>query len=194
MIVASYQLPTTQVKVPRSIRLVAIMLLQSVLSIALAVFSTCATAAPTEVSTKLGSKHNLYLVTCKRRSGWPDCPLIILCSRQESEYTAVAYYANGPVESNRNSNPTQISTVSEPAQPWEGGQRVAKLGRVGEFSSAIDADGAALEKGEIAGSAKLDDEDFVCFSDGETSIAVRDGLGDIEYTCSADYWCPSIQV
>jgi len=170
------------------------MLLQSVLSIALALFSTCATAAPTDAA-MLGSKHNLYLVTCTKRSGWADCPLIIICPRQQqSKYTAVAYYANGPVESNRNSNPSQISTVSQPAQPWEGTQRTAKLGRIGDFSSDIEAGAAGKEKGQIAGSARLGSEEFVCFTDGQTSIAVEDDLGDVEYTCSADYWCPSIQV
>lgn len=170
------------------------MFLHTVLSIALVGLATCAAAAPTDVSAKLGSKHNLYLVTCKKRSGWSDCPLIIICPRQQSEYTAVAYYANGPVESNRNTNPTQISTVSQPKQPWEGTQRAARLGRAGEFSSDIDAGAATLAKGQIAGTAKLGSEEFVCFSDGETSISVRDELGDVEYTCSADYWCPSIQV
>jgi hypothetical protein len=169
------------------------MLLQSVLSIALVLFSAGATAAPTNAA-KLGSKHNLYLVTCKRRSEFPDCPLIILCPRQQSTYTAVAYYADGPVESSRNSNPTEITTVSQPAQPWEGTQRVAKLGRVGDFSSDIEAGAEDLEKGQIAGSAKLGSEEFVCFTDRETSVVVRDFLGDPEYSCSADYWCPSIQV
>jgi hypothetical protein len=165
---------------------------QSILSLALIFLTTYATAAPTDAA-KIGSKHNLYLATCTKRSG---CPLIILCPRQrQTSYTAVAYYANGPIESSgRNSNPTEIATVSESAAPWEGTQRTARLGRVGQFSSNIDAGAGALEEGQIAGSAKLGDEDFVCFTDGATSIVVRDFLGDPEYTCTADYWCPSIQV
>lgn len=174
---------------------IAIMLFQSTLSLVLVALSTAVAAAPVDVIAQ-GSKHNLYLVTCTRRSSnLPGCPLIIICPRQQTtKYTAVAYYANGPIESNRNVNPTQIATVAEPAAPWEGTQRVAKLGRAGDFSGNIDQTAAGISKGQIAGSAKLASEDFVCFKDGATSFTVRDELDDPKYSCTADYWCPSIQV
>lgn len=153
--------------------------------------------APVE-AIQLGSKHTLYLTTCTRQSIIPDCPLIILCARQQrSSYKAVAYYANGPIESNRNTYPTQMTTVSQNGEPWEGEQRTASIGRVGQFSSTIDTSGGSLKKGEIAGLAKLGEEEFVCFRNGVTSIPVRDGF-DLDLlgrtVCTADYWCPSIQM
>jgi hypothetical protein len=163
-------------------------------SLVLFLLSTTALSAPLD-TIQMGSKHNLYLATCTRRSSVPDCPLIILCARQQqTTYTAVAYYANGPIESNRNTNPTQISTVSQPPQPWEGTPRSARVGRVGTFESNIDAGAATLEKSQIAGSAKLGDEEFVCFKDGATKFTVRDELDDPTASCQADYWCPSISV
>lgn len=169
------------------------MLLQSTLSLALAIFSTVAVSAPVE-ALQMGSKHNLYLVTCTKRARESDCPLIILCGTEQVSYTAVAYYANGPIEANRNTDPTQISTVSQPVQPWEGTPRTAKINRVGDFSSNIDSAAAGIANGQIAGSAKLSEEEFVCFKDGETSFTVRNDLGIQQYSCSADYWCPSIQI
>lgn len=164
-------------------------------SLTLSLLFCMATAVPID-SIQMGSKHTLYLATCTRRtSPIPDCPLIIICPAQAVvTYTAVAYFAGGPIESSRNSNPTQIATVSEPVQPWEGTQRVAKLGRNSDFSSNINAGAEGLEKGQIAGEAKMDTEDFVCFRDGETSFAARNDIGIEQYSCTADYWCPSIQV
>ncbi|KAF2272541.1 uncharacterized protein EI97DRAFT_436784 [Westerdykella ornata] len=165
------------------------MLLHQALGVVLAAIAMNAIAAP------MGSKHNLYLATCSKQTIIPDCPLIILCPRQRAAtYTAVAYYANGPIESNRNKNPTQIATVSNPAAPWEGTQRVAKLGRAGDFASNIDAGARNLAKSAIAGEAKLGTEEFVCFKDGESAFTVRDELDIPEYSCKADYWCASIQV
>jgi hypothetical protein len=171
--------------------------LSTTVTFALALFSGVAFSSP--VSTvQQGSKHTLYLSTCTRRGlgdSDGDCDLLILCPRQRSStYSAVAYYANGGIDSGsqRNKNPTQIATVE--TSPWEGSTPKAKLGRAGEFSSYIDAGAKAFAKGEIAGSAKLGDEGFVCFKDGVTKITGRDELGDPEYSCVTDYWCPSIQV
>lgn len=102
-------------------------------------------------------------------------------------YTAVAYYANGQ----SNGNPTEIATVSDPAQSWEGTLRVANL-RTSAFSSNINADAAGLEKSAMAGQAKLGTEDFVCFKDGETAFTARDGLQ--QASCTANYWCASLSV
>jgi hypothetical protein len=176
------------------------MLLQTALSIAL-VFATSALAVPVD-AVQQGSKHNLYLVTCaKRAASPPGCFLGIICPQQKRQavtyYTAVAYYANGAIDSGtvgRNTNPTSLTTVSDPSQPWEGTQRVAKLGRTGDFSSNIDAGAKTVAKGQLAGDAKLASEDFVCFRDGQTKVTTRDELGDTTASCTADYWCPSIQV
>ncbi|KAF2746567.1 hypothetical protein M011DRAFT_387057, partial [Sporormia fimetaria CBS 119925] len=153
---------------------------------------TLTTSAPL-ASAQMGSKHNLYLVTCTRE---PDCLLGILCAPQRTPvtYTAVAYYANGPIESNRNQNPTSITTVSQPRAPWEGSARTARINRLGDFASSIDAAAASIQKGQIAGTAKVGSEDFVCFKDGATALSVRTDLGLSGYSCTADYWCPSIQV
>ncbi|KAF2019142.1 hypothetical protein BU24DRAFT_114123 [Aaosphaeria arxii CBS 175.79] len=181
------------------------------IALSLALLISTATTSPVS-AVQMGSKHNLYLVTCTQRtSGFPDCPLLIFCSqpvtsslskrqlRPAKSYTAVAYYANGPIETlpGRNTNPTAIATVEDPAAAWEGTQRVAKLslgGGAGAFSSSIDVGAKTLDKGQIAGEARLDAEDFACFRDGKTGFVGRDVFGDETYRCTADYWCPSIQV
>jgi hypothetical protein len=137
----------------------------------------------------LGSKHNLYLVTCT-----PKCVLGILCTRQTQTYTAVLFYANGAVDTLPNTSPTYMSTISSNPPSWEGASYSANLDRYGLFHSSIDKDAGALAKGQIAGSAKLEDEDFVCFKDGETTFTFSADLGLSRYTCKASYWCPSIQV
>jgi hypothetical protein len=68
------------------------------------------------------------------------------------------------------------------------------------FSSSLVVGGAALEKGAIVGSAKLDSEDFACFRDGVGSFSIDVGGwgpgGQIkpEIECKVDVWCGSIQV
>jgi hypothetical protein len=164
------------------------------LSVALGFVATSAAAlaAPAPVpaaAIAMGSKHNLYLTTCTSK-----CVLGILCSRQQRSHTAVLYYANGPVDSSRNTSPTQMTTVTDPAAPWEGTQRAARLGRTGDFTSNIDEGADSISSGQIAGGAKLATEDFVCFRDGETTFKFSEDLGLSSYSCTADYWCPSIQV
>lgn len=166
------------------------MYFSSVLGLAFLFFTGTTMAAPVNAA-QMGSKHNLYLATCTKRE---RCPLIILCPKDEAAvttYTAVAYFANGPVEANRNYIPTAIATVSQPVQPWEGTQRVAKIGLTSSFSSNIQADGATLEHSAIAGAAQLDNEQFVCFKDGTTKFG---GTGLEEYSCTADYWCGSLDL
>lgn len=87
-----------------------------------------------------------------------------------------------------------MTTVAEGAAKWEGTPRAATLGRYGAFSSSIDATAGTIANGQIAGSAKLAEEDFACFKDAETTFKFSEDLGLSGYTCKADYWCPSIQV
>jgi hypothetical protein len=87
-----------------------------------------------------------------------------------------------------------MTTISSNPPNWEGASYSASLGRYGTFHSYIDANAASVAKGQIAGSARLDAEDFVCFKDGATSFKFSEDLGLSTYTCTAQYWCPSIQV
>jgi hypothetical protein len=158
----------------------------SLLVIATGLMISVAVAVAIPVSSiQMGSRHNLYLTTCTPIDPDDDN------TSAASKYTAVAYFANGPIETNQAL--TDIATVTDPAQRWEGTQRVALLGS-GSFSSRIDASAARLEKGQIAGTAVMNDEDFVCFKDGTTSFVVTKGLTNKPYTCKTDYWCPSIAV
>ena len=91
--------------------------------------------------------------------------------------------------------------MTDPAGPWEGTQRVAKVGlgernKQGAFSASIDGGAGFLEKGQIAGEARIDSEDFVCFRDGGTEVGGGGGRGrgEAEAECEADYWCASIDV
>lgn len=148
------------------------------------------TPSPAEMAT-LGSKHNLYLVSCT-----PKCLLGLICARQTKDqtYTAVLFYANGAVDTLPNTSPTAMTTISSHPPAWEGATYSALLDRYGLFSSYIDKNAAKIAKGQIAGSAKLEDEDFVCFRDGQTGFTFSADLGLSRYTCTAGYWCPSIQV
>jgi hypothetical protein len=105
--------------------------------------------------------------------------------------SAVVYY-NGPAGSR--TSPSDIGVVSEPARKWEGASRRTTLN--GErFTSSIAAGAESLPKSQIAGSAKLGNEDFVCFVDGTTTFSFREGLlGLRETNCKADYWCASTSV
>ena len=164
------------------------------LSLVAVLLATLALAAPLQLATldlktAMGSKHNIYLTTCT-----PKCLLGIICSRQERSYTSVLYYANGPVDTLPNASPTYMTTISSNPPRWEGASHSANLGSYGLFSSSIDASAKTIAKGEIAGTVKLEDEQFVCFKDEETSFRFSENLGLSSYTCTANYWCPSIQV
>jgi hypothetical protein len=165
------------------------------LALALISYYGIAAAVPTPIDViQMGSKHNLYLSTCTRRTGFGECPLIIFCPTSDAAevtYSAIAYFANGPLSTTGTANPTEVAITGEPPQPWEGTARVAKLGSRSTVTASIDAGAATLESGQIAGSAKLDTEDFVCFKDGKTSFEVKDDLGIKQYSCTTDYWCPS---
>ena len=167
------------------------MFLSSTWGLALLFLASTSISAPVTFI-EAGSKHNLYLVTCL----YSPCTGI-LCGRQgvTSYYTAAAYYADGPHDQTPTANPTAFNTVSYPYQAWEGKVYTARLGTFGStVTSNITAGAATLAKGAIAGSAKVDTEDFVCFKDGATSVVVRSALGITQASCTAQYWCPSIQV
>lgn len=102
-----------------------------------------------------------------------------------------AIYYNGPSTSK---SPSDIATVSDNKRSWEGKSRRIILGP-GYFQSTINSGADDLPKSQIAGSAKLDDEDFICFRDGQTTFQFSEGLlGLKSTTCRAEYWCASIAV
>ncbi|KAF9741153.1 hypothetical protein PMIN06_005557 [Paraphaeosphaeria minitans] len=144
----------------------------------LALFCALTTAAP------LASKHNIYLGTCAR----PHSCLLIICDDPDP-ITAAAYYASGASTTAR---PTEITTISDPAAAWEGVSRSGRL-TVGTLTSAIDKGAKGVVKGEIAGSAKIGSEEYVCFKDGATKFVVQgwDDWSAQRVSCTADYWCAS---
>ncbi|KAH8727596.1 hypothetical protein GQ44DRAFT_611116 [Phaeosphaeriaceae sp. PMI808] len=128
-------------------------------------------------SSVAGSKKNVYLATCTSRTLF------------DTTTSSVAIYYNGPV--NRFS-PSDIGVVSEPARRWEGESRRVDL-ISGRFTSSISADAAGLPKNSIAGTAKLEREEFVCFVDGTSTFQFREGILGLRSTnCKAEYWCASI--
>jgi hypothetical protein len=156
------------------------------LSLALALFTASSSSAPTPSNAiEAGSKHTLYLVTCLYNT---------LNQGTYSYYTAAAYYSNGPHDSAPTLNPDAFTTISYPYQEWEGKNYTARLATYYTMTSRIDAAAGNLKKGDIAGSATVDTEEFACFVDGETSVVVRNGLGAQQAACTAEYYCPSIRV
>ncbi|KAF2185748.1 hypothetical protein K469DRAFT_687603 [Zopfia rhizophila CBS 207.26] len=149
------------------------------------------------------SAHNIYLVTCETRCSRRRCG-----PDRESTFTAVAYFRQPIGNNTNNPTPNRSAAVSDPASPWEGVNWKVKVWRGKVFESTITAGANALAKGQIAGDTKLDDEDFVCFKDGETVVVLRDEGRDGERdgdrdkgqdqerraVCRADYWCPSVSV
>ncbi|KAH7388793.1 hypothetical protein BKA66DRAFT_385194, partial [Pyrenochaeta sp. MPI-SDFR-AT-0127] len=155
-------------------------------------------------SAAAGSKKNVYLATCTTRGS--GCAIPILCSLfstsaetsadsgvdAAAETSSTVIYYNGPA--NPRSSPNDIGTVSSPARSWEGATRRTSLD-VGDFEGKIARDADDLAKSQIAGSAKLDSEEFVCFRDGESTFQFREGLlGFRSVNCLADYWCASIEI
>lgn len=100
-------------------------------------------------------------------------------------------YYNGP---SSDKAPSDVGTVSEPAQSWEGVTRRVRLS-AGQFTSEISEGADSLPKNSLAGNGKLASEDFVCFVDGSSTFKFGAGLlGLTSTTCRADYWCASIDV
>ncbi|KAA8625543.1 hypothetical protein PtrSN002B_009310 [Pyrenophora tritici-repentis] len=152
--------------------------------------STLAIPAPTPVPTPdssspraalRGSARNVYLTTCTTRSLSAD-----------STSSSAILYNSGDTSS---SNPSDVGTVlSESAIQWAGYTRRVPLGS-GIFESKIDKGAETLEKSQIAGSAKLRREQFVCFRDGVSTFRFAGGVLGAETTvCTAEFWCASIAV
>jgi hypothetical protein len=139
------------------------------------IFSLAATviARPHDAVTAAaaGSKKNVYLSSCTSRSLLDSRWLLIKHIKSNTHSSAadtasaVIYY-NGPASSW--TSPSDIGVVSEPSRKWEGVSRRTTLSD-GRFTSSIAAGADGLPKSQIAGSATLDTEAFVCFVDGKTA-------------------------
>jgi hypothetical protein len=161
-------------------------------------FSLAATvlARPQDVApAAAGSKKNIYLATCTSRSvitstsPQSDIPIQLL-THQATASTAIYY--NGPATAS--TSPTDISVISEPARRWEGATRRTTLDSA-KFTSSITDGADSLPKSQIAGTATLGNEEFVCFVDGTSTFTFREGLLGLRKTnCKADYWCASTSV
>jgi hypothetical protein len=136
----------------------------------------------------LGSKHNVYLISCTPNT----CP-IGDCDPGEFTITAAAYFRNGPIteSTSRITVPTSLGKITGYQPKWEGVKRTVKVAD-GSFTANISTKAGSLKKGEIAGDATLGSEPFVCFKDGVGKFVIQDE-GD-RYTCTTNYWCPSIDV
>jgi hypothetical protein len=109
-----------------------------------------------------------------------------------ADTASAAVYYDGPASSR--TSPKDIGVVSEPARKWEGVSRRTTLDG-GRFTSSIAAGAESLPKSQIAGTATLGTESFVCFVDGTSTFKFREGLlGLRETNCKADYWCASTNV
>jgi hypothetical protein len=109
-----------------------------------------------------------------------------------ADTSSVVIYYDGPATSR--TSPTDIGVVSEPAKKWEGASRRVSLSG-GRFTSSIAANADDLNKSDIAGSATLGNEEFVCFVDGSSTFSFKEGLLGLRATnCKADYWCASTNV
>lgn len=153
------------------------------LAILLALIPSIALSAPTSVA---GSSHNVYLVRCQSDcQGWS-------CGGNGDVIVAAAFFRDGPIQDGSSvQRPNSFATVSGSSPDLEGKQRRFRLDD-GTFTTNISADAKTASKGAIAGDAKLESEPFVCFKDGTTKLRLRSD-GD-RYSCTVDYWCPSIDV
>ncbi|KAK3209870.1 hypothetical protein GRF29_44g878979 [Pseudopithomyces chartarum] len=147
--------------------------------------TTDATTAPA------AKAHNIYLATCVPRSKNNDDD-----PTPKDNFTIIAYFKQ-PLNltdvdpDTKAPKPDKAALVSQPPEPWEGVKWRVKVWRDKLFSASIAADAAKGTKGALAGDAKLDNEDYICFKDGETAIRVReDGARG---NCVADYWCAGLE-
>lgn len=182
-------------------------MLQSGLAlVAVTLLSSLTLALPIEPSNTAdaGSSHNLYLVTCAVRAG-----------RNSVQNVSALAFFNTPITSNPVRGPPggggwdndpkadQAALISNPAAPWEGTISASVWSNT-NFTSSIDKQAGTLAKGNIAGSATLNKEQYICFKDGDTEIGIKedngDGRGDWgpgrgrgrpRVQCTADYWCAS---
>ncbi|KAF2250973.1 hypothetical protein BU26DRAFT_562934 [Trematosphaeria pertusa] len=168
--------------------------LKAIASLVLGVLPFLTTAYPTDTpSTELAAAkaHNIYLVTCvpRKRNNNGNPP------SNAQKFTAVAYFkkplnaTDSDSSSDKAPQPDKAALVAQPPEPWEGVKWRVKVWKDKLFSAEISADAAVMTKGGMAGSAALDDEQYVCFKDGETAIRLK---GDVKGHCVADYWCAGL--
>lgn len=153
-----------------------------------------AAAAPVDTPAPvaaLGSKHTVYLVQCDPN----ECP-IGYCEDDEFRIKAAAYFRDGPIDASaptsRVQSPTTLTTLSDNRAAFEGSKRTFRLGRDGTFTSNLPKSASTASKGSIAGDATLGTEPFVCFKDGSSKFGIR--YDDERYTCTTQYYCPSVDV
>jgi len=163
-----------------------------ILSTILAASALIATISAAPIETQ-GSKHVVYLSSCAP----DDCP-IGLCDPEDFNIVGAGYFRNGPPASSSASASAlgRLSSVGS-GRTWEGSKVTTRIGTDGAFTSNIARGANSLAKGEIAGDGELkpsgaSSEPFVCFRDGVTKFKAT---YDYErYTCTAAYYCPSIDV
>lgn len=154
-------------------------------SLVLFLLASVSTAAPA-----LGSKNNVYLVRCEPE----DCP-IGLCDPGEFTITAATYFSTSavPASGRAVARPDGIGKLSGYNPSFESAtSKNVQVGRAGRFTWSIATAAKTLKKGEIAGTATLGTEPFVCFRDAATKFAINDDLE--RYECTAEYWCGSTDV
>ncbi|KAL1592835.1 hypothetical protein SLS60_011251 [Paraconiothyrium brasiliense] len=147
--------------------------------------------APTIELAPAAKAHNIYLTTCvpKPRNN-DDKPV------PTANFTAIAYFRQ-PLNittvdpDTKAPKPDKAALVAQPPEPWEGVKWKVKVWNEKLFSASIVANAGSAAKGTLAGDAKLGDEEYVCFKDGETGIRVRDD--DVRGNCVADYWCAGLE-
>lgn len=152
-----------------------------------------------------GKAHNIYLATCIPRSkndanpgppqGSPPGSTPSPTPGATANFTVVAYFRQ-PLNvtsvdpDTKAPKPDKAALVSQPPEPWEGVKWKVKVWNDKLFSASIAADAAASSKGSLAGDAKLAEEQYICFRDGETAIKVREDAA--RGNCVADYWCAGL--
>ncbi|KAF2799327.1 hypothetical protein K505DRAFT_332672 [Melanomma pulvis-pyrius CBS 109.77] len=166
------------------------MLLKSITALALLLSplaSSFPLSAPVSISAAASGK-NIYLITCLPRVKEDETP-------NTTPFTAISYFKQ-PItnstdpESDKAPRGDQNVIVSSPAAAWEGVKWSVKAWRNKVFTAEIGIGAENQEKGSLAGSAKLDTVDYVCFKDGTTAVRYKDD--DLRGNCKADYWCASL--
>lgn len=148
-------------------------------------------ALPPTTDLAAAKAHNIYLATCvpkNRNNDDNPAPPVNFTAigyfRQPLNVTAVDPDTKAP-------KPDKAALVAQPPEPWEGVRWKIKVWNDKLFSASIAADAATGVKGALAGDAKLGNEDYVCFKDGETAIRIRED--DVRGNCIADYWCAGLE-
>ncbi|KAF2686920.1 hypothetical protein K458DRAFT_486033 [Lentithecium fluviatile CBS 122367] len=168
------------------------MLFTTIVTVVLSALPLLTTALPTpaDASTTAlaASAHNIYLVTCVPRKSSDDTN-----PTPAANFTAVAYFRK-PINPNDTDSstpqPNKAALVSQPPEPWEGVKWKLKVWKEKLFTASIAGGAESLATGELAGTAKLEDEDYACFRDGVTAIRIKED--ELKGKCVADYWCAGL--